>query len=246
VSGASGRVGTDALLATATAAKSGSTVTALVNGISTTVQVARDLTVASGDVIAIQRIGAQWFALGRAYTAAPADPGNDAGPDPAPVIRSGSSAFGPVETRSYRGSWRTDNDHVYQGQYGGQGNHTGCAFYGNGPRSLAGATVTSARVVVHRRSAGGITAPQTSTMWLVTQKTRPGGAPTLTSSTTGPTLGWGATNSGFAVPVSWAQAMVNGTAGGLGFFVSGGSPYMIFSGRSEFGPAFTLTINWSR
>jgi hypothetical protein len=242
----SGSVGTGALLATATAAKSGSTVTALVNGVSTTVQVARDLTVASGDVIAVQRIGAQWFALGRAYPAAPADPGNPAGPTPVPAIQSGTTAFTPVETRSYRGSWRTDNDHVYQGQYGGQGNHTGCAFYGNGPRSLAGVTVTGARIVVHRRSAGGITAPQSTTMWLITEKTRPGGAPTRTSSTAGPRLGWGQTASGFAVPTSWAQAMVNGTAGGLGFFDASGSPYVIFSGRSEYGPAFTLTINWSR
>jgi hypothetical protein len=247
VKGQPGGVGIGALLVTATTAKSGSTCTAVVNGISTSIQVARDLTVAAGDVLAVQRIGSQWFALGRAFTAAPADTQGPAGPDPKPVVRTGSTPFAPVETRSYRnGGWRTDNDFVYQGQWGGQGNHTGCAFYGNGPRSLAGATVTGARIVVHRRGSGGITAPQSTTMRLVTEKFRPGGAPTLGSTTGGPSLGWSGTNTGFAVPTSWAQAMVDGTAGGLGFFVSVGSPYVIFSGRSDYGPAFTLTINWSR
>lgn len=240
-----GQVGTDALLVTATAAKTGSTVTAYVNGILTTIQVARDLTVAAGDVLAVQRIGALWFALGRAFTAAPADPFNPAGPSPAPAVAVGTTPFAPVETRSYRGSWRTDNDYVYQGQYGGQGNHTGCAFYGNGPRSLAGATVTSARVQIHRRNGGGMTAPQSTTMRLVTEKTRPGGAPTLGASTAGPSLAWGGATS-FVIPTSWAQSIVDGTAGGLGFFVAGGSPYVIFSGRSDYGPAFTLSIAWRR
>lgn len=240
-------LGGQVLMATATAAKSGSTVTAIVNGITVTMQAARDLTVAAGDVLLVAKFGSQWTAVQRLFTAAPIDPGNPDAPNPKPPTTSGVTPFAPVETRSYRNSsWRTDNDYVYQGQYGGQGNHTGCAFYGNGPRSLAGATVTSARIAVHRRNSGGITAPQATTMRLVTQATRPGGAPTLGASTAGPTLGWGGTNTGFAIPASWAQSMVDGTAGGLGFFVSGGSPYVIFSGRSDYGPAFTLSIAWTR
>jgi hypothetical protein len=241
-----GSVGYGTLLALAAGAKTGSTVTAAVNGIPTTVQVARDLTVAAGDVLVVQRVGSQWFALGRGYPAAPAEVNQSPAPDPKPPSTSGRTAFAPVETRSYRnGEWRSDNDHVYQGQYGGQGNHTGCAFYGNGPRSLAGATVTGASIAVRRRSQGGITAAQNTTMRLVTQRTRPAGAPTLGASTAGPHLAWGGVTS-FGVPASWAQSIVDGTAGALGFFVSGGSPYVIFSGRSEYGPAFTLTINWSR
>lgn len=233
-------------LATATAAKSGSTVTASVNGITVTMQVARDLTVASGDVLLVSKFGGQWFAVQRLYAAAPADNGSDAGVNPKPVTTSGSTPFAPVETRSYRnGAWRTDNDNVYQGSFG-SGNHTGCAFYGSGPRSLAGATVTAARIVVRRHNGGGITAPQATTMRLVTERTRPAGAPTLGSSTSGPTLGWGQTNISFAVPTSWAQSMVDGTAGGLGFFDSDGSPYVIFDGRGSYGPSFTLTIAWTR
>lgn len=236
-----------ALLATATANKSGSTVTAVVNGISTTVQVARDLTVATGDVIVVERIGSQWFALGRAYTAAPATPVNEPAPPSQPSGITGTTVFGPVETRSYRnGGWRSDNTTVYQGQYGGGGNHTGAVFYGAPPRSLAGATVTGSAIIVRRQS-GGAFAAQQSTMRLMTEATRPGGAPTLTSSTSGPNLAVGqALTGGFSVPISWAQAFVDGTAGGLAFFTGTGSPYVLFSGLGDWGPAFNLIISWQR
>ena len=233
-----------ATIATATAAKSGSTVTALVNGATVTVQVFRDLSVASGDVIVVERIGSQWVALGRMFTAAPAAPINEAPPPSQPSGVTGTIVFGPVDTRTYESSWRTDNTSVYQGSYGGSGNRTGCVFYGTFPRSLAGATVLSAYFQV-RRQAGGAFAAQTATMRLMTDATRPGGAPTLTSSTTGPYLATN-TQGQHAVPTSWVQQMVDGTAGGLAFFTGSGSPYMVFSGYGDWGPAFHLTVNWQR
>lgn len=239
--------GRESLTAYATAAKSGDTVSVNVNGTVVVVKCARDITPAINDLLLIDRAGMFWTAVARLGTAA-VTPGtmNGTPPAPKPATVSGSTPFGPVETRSYRNSaWRTDNDDVYQGQYGGAGNHTGCAFYGSGPRSLSGATVSAAAVQVRRKGGGGITAAQTTTLWLVTQSTRPSGAPTLTSSTTGPSLSWGsATN--FTIPTAWAQAMVDGTAGGLAIFVSGGSPYVILDGRGAYGPSFTMTINWSR
>jgi hypothetical protein len=236
------------ILATATAAKSGSTVTANVNGTVTTVQVARDLTVASGDVLLVDRVGSEWFAVARVFPASVTTPiENDPPPDPKPAVVTGTTSISPVETRSYRsGSWRRDNDKVYQGQYGGNGNHTGAVFYGAKPRSLAGATVLSASIRVRRPNEGGANAPQATTMRLMTNATRPGGAPTLTSSTSGPSLRRGTTDASFNIPVSWAQAMVDGTAGGLAFFESDGSPYVILAGRGDYGPAFTMTIRWSR
>lgn len=236
-------------LATASAAKSGSTVTAVVDGTEVTVQVARDLAVASGDVLMLNLYGSQWIAVGRLFTAAPADttPSNGVVPPPRPTTTTGRAVISPVETRSYRsGDWRTDNDDVYQGQFGGQGNHTGCAFYGTKPRSLSGATVTSASIRVRRPDAGGANAAQATTLRLVTQSRRPGGAPTLTSSTLGPSLRRGATDNSFDIPTAWAQAMVDGTAGGLAVFDSGGSPYVILAGRGRWSAAFTMTINWRR
>ena len=234
------------LLATATAAKSGSTVTALVNGVNTTVQVARDLTVASGDVLVVQRIGAQWFALVRVWTAAPAATDPEGSPQPKPPVTTGTLVVSPVETRSYRSSygWRDSTD-VYQGEYGGWGNHIGAVFYGSKPRSLAGATVTGASVRV-RRVSGGTYAAQTTTLRLMTQATRPSGSPSLTSSTSGPSLAVGATTNSFTVPTSWVQGMVDGTAGGLAIYESDGSPYVVTAGRGTWSPAWTLTITWRR
>jgi len=239
----------DTLLATATAAKSGTTVTATVNGVETLVQVARDLTVAAGDVIMIQRFGAQWFATARFYATAPSAISEPvAPPPPKPTLITGSTVVSPVETRSYRASygWRTDNTDVYHGEYGGWGNHTGAVFYGSKPRSLAGVTVTKATIRVARPAGtGGSYAAAGTTMRLMTNATKPGGAPTLTSSTAGPSIKAG-TSTTFTIPDSWAQAMVDGTAGGLAFFTSSGSPYVIFSGKGRWSAAFTLTISWSK
>jgi hypothetical protein len=233
---------------TATGAASGGTVTVTVNGVDVQMLAARGVTFASGEPVPFIRVGGLWVALGLLGTAAlsaPASP-NPTPPPPKPTTVTGSKTFTPVETRSRQGSkWRTDNDDVYQGEYGGNGNHTGCAFYGSGPRSLAGATVTSARIKVQRKSAGGITAAQTTTLRLVTEKTRPSGAPTLGSTTTGPSLRWGQAAT-FTVPTAWAQAMVDGTAGGLAIFESDGDPYVILDGRGRYASSFALTVNYSR
>ncbi|MFD6771065.1 hypothetical protein ACFWC6_33145 [Micromonospora chalcea] len=239
--------GVGAILATSKGAKSGSTVTATVNGIDTTIQVARDLTVAAGDVLVVLRIGSQWFAVARAFAAAPTAPDNDAPPTPKPTIRAGRRVIAPVETRSYRPTWgwRTDNTDVYQGEYGSNGNHTGVAFYGSAPRSLTGATVNKATIQVKRVSAGTYAA-QPTTLRLITQSTRPSGAPTVQVSTTaGPSLAVGDSTT-FTIPSAWAQALVDGTAGGIGVYNASGSPYVRLAGRGTWSPAFTLTIDWQR
>jgi len=241
------RPGREPITGYANAAKTGDTVDVWINGTIVTVKCARDITPAQYDLLLIMRNGMYWTAVCRLGTASVTPPyGQGDAPIPRPPVTTGTSTFGPVETRSYRSlGWRTDNDDVYQGQYGGNGNHTGCAFYGSGPRSLAGATVLGATVQVRRKNAGGITAAQPTTMRLVTQSTRPGGAPTLGASTSGPSLAWGQSTP-FTIPTSWAQSMVDGTAGGLGFFVSTGSPYVIFDGRGAYSPSFTITIRWQR
>lgn len=234
------------LLATVTVTGA-TTLGVIVNGTATTVNKMNHVTAVPGDVVLISKLGAQWFAVGT-WGTAPAPVVNQPAPDPKPVTTTGSLVVSPVETRSYRTTygWRTDNTDVYHGQYGGWGNHTGSVFYGTKPRSLAGATVTSATIRVRRPSRTGSTyAAVATTMRLVTQATRPGGAPTLTSTTAGPSIKAGAETT-FTIPTSWAQSMVDGTAGGLAFFDSDGSPYIIYAGRGTWSPAFTLTINWRR
>jgi hypothetical protein len=242
--------GRESITVYATASKSGDTVTVWINGKIVTVKCARDISPATNDVLLLERTGMYWTAVARLGTAAVAPPSdNVSSPDPKPSTTTGTSVFGPVETRSYRtGSftgWRTDNDDIYQGQYGSNGLHRGCAFYGGGPRVLSGATVTGCWIQVRRKNAGGITAAQTTTLWQVAESTRPGGAPTLSNSTTGPSLAWGASTV-FGFPQSMGQALVDGTAGGLAVYTASGSPYVILDGKGAYGPSFTLTITWSR
>ncbi|MBQ1042361.1 hypothetical protein KBX03_07565 [Micromonospora sp. C72] len=221
--------------------------TGVINGVSTTIGKLAHVTAAVNDVVLVTKVGPMWWAVGKAYTA-PAPVENDTPPDPKPVVTSGTLVISPVETRSYRPTWgwRTDNDDVYHGEYGSNGNHTGCAFYGAKPRSLAGATVTRATVKVKRPAGTGSTYGAVSTtMRLLTNSTRPSGAPTLSSSTTGPTLAAGDSTT-FTIPNAWAQAIVDGTAGGIAFYSAGGSPYIIYAGRGKWSAAFTLSINWQR
>jgi hypothetical protein len=238
--------------------------TATVAGIDTTVRVAGGLTIAVGDALLIQRVGSIYVATS-VFPAAPAvappppvppedapDTG-DAAPAPKPILTTGTLVCTPVATATYRdGSWRSDGAPVhafdtYQGRYAGSafGRMTGCAFYGNKPRSLSGATVTKATIKV-RRLSGGDLAARTATLRLVSQATRPAGAPTLNESTSGPALAVNATSTAFTIPDSWAQALVDGTRGGLAISVSADSPYIRLAGRGSWSPAWTLTIHWRR
>jgi hypothetical protein len=240
--------GVPSTIAIAQGAKSSGLLSVAVAGQVISVQAARDVTFSNLDRVILVKADGIWVAVARLDTGATQDTTQTNPPPvkPKPTVTTGSKTFTPVETRSYQGSkWRTDNDNVYQGEYGGQGNHVGCAFYGSGPRSLAGATVTKATVKLRRASKGGITAAQDTTFWLLSNKTRPSGAPSRGSTTDGPNLRWGASTT-FTIPTSWAQSMVDGSAGGLAIFESDGSPYVILDGRGSYGASFAMTVYWRR
>ncbi|MDX2749660.1 hypothetical protein [Streptomyces scabiei] len=196
--------------------------TASVGGIPTTVRVVSGLAVAVGDTLLLHRVGSTYVAAAILATA------------------------------SYRdGKWRTDIGSVnyadtFQGRYAGSGygRNTGVAFYGSKPRSLSGATVTKATIRVKRLSAGDFAA-RTATLRLVTQATRPSGAPTLNETTSGPSLKVGSSGT-FTIPDAWAQAIVDGTRGGIAISISSDNPYIRFAGRGSWSAAWTLTISWRR
>jgi hypothetical protein len=256
--------GTGPLIGYADSTVSSGACVATVAGIQIAVRTVAGLTVAVGDKLLIQRVGTTYWATSVA-AAAPAVPPptppaaegkpdtGDPAPAPKPTVRTGSLVCSPVATASYRdGKWRTDigptNDaDTFQGRYGGSsyGRSTGCAFYGSKPRSLAGATVTKATIRVRRLSAGDFAA-RTATLRLVSQSTRPAGAPTLNETTSGPSLAVNSTNNAFVIPDSWAQAMVDGTRGGLAISISSDSPYIRFAGRGSWSAAWVLTIYWRR
>lgn len=257
--------GKGTLLGRADSTVSGGACTATVGGIQNTVRAVTGLTVAVGDTLLIHRVGSAYWAVGVA-AAAPAVPlpaptppdvtppdSGDSAPIPKPVVTTGTLTCPPVSTATYRdGKWRsdtgpTDSADTYQGRYAGSsyGRMTGCAFYGSKPRSIAGATVTRATLRARRLSSGDFAA-RTATLRLVSQSTRPGGAPTLNESTSGPSLAVNATNNSFVIPNSWAQAMVGGTRGGLAISISSDDPYIRLAGRGSWSAAWTLTISWRR
>lgn len=230
----------------ATAAKSAGKIAVNVNGAIRAVQAARDLTVASGDVVVVHRFGSLWFATARLFEAGVTEqPPIIAELDPNPPVITGVMAVLPVYTGTYKdGAWMPDERFIRQGVRGGNGNATGAAFYGTKPRSLVGATVTSARLE-RIRNLDGPNTPTASTLRLITEATRPAGAPTLTSTTAGPSTVPGDDIS-FTVPTAWAQEIVDGTAGGIGIYDADGVPFIQYGGRGIYPTAFTLVIDWSR
>jgi hypothetical protein len=238
---------TDGMLTgTATAAVSGATVTVAVGGATVTAKVLRGLTIAANDPLLVTRHGAMWVVLGRLAASTPTKaPAGQLSPDIPTATVDGTTLIHPVETRTWVGTWRADTDDVHQGAYGGYANATGCAFYGTvAPAALSGVTVTAASVRI-RRLTGGVHAPQALTLVRVTETTRPDGAPTVAASTAGPVLAVG-DQADATVPTAWAQAMVDGTAGGLGLYTAAGTPYARTAGIGSRADAWVLTIYWSR
>lgn len=251
-SGLGFRPGTELVQGIATSGISaGKTLTVNVNGTVVTARSARDITIASGDVVVLIRLNDQLVAIARLFAAAPAakpEEEDDPPPPPRPTTVYGTTIINPVETRSYRPNWgwRNDNDAVYQGEYSGGGNHTGCAFYGNKPKSLDGVTVLSATLRA-KRIDGGVFAHRATTLRRISNRTRPSGAPTLIAgSADGPDLAVGKTDTSVDVPASWAQDLVDGDAGGLAIFQADGSPYVRLAGRGSYSSSFALTIKWKR
>lgn len=236
----------DITTATATTISSGAACTARINGVELTVQLARDLTVAVGDVLLVHKVVDRYVGCCRLFTAAPTPDDTFEQPDPNTALVQGQTLIMPVATGTWRdASWLTSTADTLQGEYGGYGNATGVAFYGAKPATLDGATVLQATVHVGR-GAGGLAAAAATTLWLVTETDQPAGAPTLTSSTAGPVLLQGETDEVFPVPTAWAQAMVDGTAGGLALFDADGDPYARYDGRGTDPAAWMLVVDWER
>lgn len=229
--------------------KASGVVSVLVGSQTMVAQCPQDLTVASGDIVLIGKFGSSWYIVQRYYTTGIGNILNDLNVEPpvAPVTRTGTNVFLPTRTVTYRGStWRTDNDYLYQGQYGAPGNNNvGCAFYGAQVKTLHGATVTKAFIKMRRR-AGGTHAAQATFLVAVAEFSKPSGPPTLVNSYTGPKLRVGETVSEFDLDVTLAQALVDGTFGGLAVFNPLAVPYLVLDGQGEYSGSMALSISWSK
>ena len=121
---------------------------------------------------------------------------------------------------------------VAQGAYStAYGYYKGCWFHGDSAfAALAGRTVTRIALTVARKNpGGGVSGAQMHTAALHAHGTRPAGEPTfVTGGSDIGSLAWGAAAE-FDLPVWWGQALVNGTAHGVGLLrlASGNGNYSL-------------------
>lgn len=198
---------------------------------------------AVNDIVVVARDGSSSFVVGRlAAAAASADP------DPAPTPDGSTTARTvtvlPATTGTWRDGWRSGDD-VRQGDWNsGYGINTGAAFYGRQLRSLnADLSRPRSAVLRYRRGTGGVFGAQTPTFWTLSQSVRPSGAPTRLSSSSGTAVAVNRSAS-WSVPGAFLDALLSGSAGGLGIHVSGSSPYIVLDGRSSNGQSFALTVTY--
>ncbi|MEU6552123.1 hypothetical protein ABZ915_17830 [Streptomyces sp. NPDC046915] len=236
-----------------------------VAGTTVTARVAMALTVTTGNLLILSRLGSAYYVttvLPPAPTVTPDPPAptdssppvntGDKPPPSKPKTTTGTLTCVPTATATYRGSsWRSDGAPVnsfdlYQGRYGGSsfGRSTGCAFYGSKPHTLHGATCTRATLKMKRLSAGDF-AGRAVTLRLVSQTSRPSGSPTLNESTSGPKLGIGDSTT-FTLPTSWGQMLIDGTRGGIAISIGNDTPYIHLAGRGSWSAAMTLSLSWRR
>lgn len=216
----------------------------------------RGVTTAAGDIVLVFRSGHELVVVERFHAAAPtgeSDDLNDYPPNPWNSIQAGSTVVHPVETRSYRDDlgWRSDTDDVFQGNWGGH-NHAGCAFYGSKAVALIGGEVLGASIKVKRDPGSSWSTHEPTTLKRITNRTlthamvRGKIGPDFVSGTIdGPRLS-ASESRNFTIPISWGQALVDGTAGGLAIHTNSNDPKARLEGRHSWGPAFTLMLTWRR
>jgi hypothetical protein len=235
------------LTAVALTAVSGDKLTANINGIVRVITAARGLVTGSGDVILVHRYGQLWIASARVYSSAVTElPPVLIDLDPNPATISGVLTITPVSMGTWYPVAGWKDLQIWQGKHNAAAeNATAAVYYGDKPAALAGATVTGARL--EQLVGGSHTPATTATLRLLTEKARPVGAPTLGASTTGPpTPNESSYPISFTVPTAWGQAMVDGTAGGIGMYSATGSPYVTYLSRTYFPAAWTLVLDWTR
>lgn len=216
---------------------------------------------ATGDVVeVVRRDSSTWLVLGAVRTSnattvgvgsslafsfnvAPKPP-----PPPSDPVNPTANPWPKLATAS--ASWR-DNEgwyktQAYQGSYNTQwGYHRGCFFYGaNAFAPLAGVTVTKIQIYLARAGIGGqggavpmFIAPHVHATQPATKPYFPASAVNVGS------LAWNAWGD-FDLPVSWGQALINGTYKGLGHLYLGTQWYSIQDPLSTDSSNGKLTIWW--
>jgi hypothetical protein len=202
-------------------------------------------TYAVNDIVVVARDATGPFVTGRLGVG----PGAPETPAPAPVpppstVSKRSKTILPSSTGTYRSGWR-DGDELRQGDWNtGYGINFGAAFYGRQLSGL-GADLDRPRSAVLRysRLAGGVFGSQSPTVWTLDQNYRPSGAPTRLSSGTATAVAVNRSAS-WTLPTGMLDELLDGSAGGLGIYVGGSSPYIVLAGRSASSSSMSLAISY--
>lgn len=199
---------------------------------------------AVGDVVLIATTGdgRTYAILALATGTSPVVP-----PAPSPPPATGSVTFPAAAAGTYRGgAVRTDRSDVLQGDPDAGGLNQGAWFYGTAPAAtLAGATITAAKVYLDRRP-GGIPGPVPIGLYLHNQTSPPAATPpraagplTVTSLQIGE-VRW------VDLPAGWGQQIADGTAAGLGIYTVTASAYAALASLTQSGSTGALRMDWSR
>ena len=208
------------------------------NGIGYEVPYLSTYTPQVNDVVAMDWQSTKGFVTGERGTTVGSDPGYQQPVPGAPS--SGVNTFAAVDAGSYRGGWRTDNDTIVQGDWGGWGQNAGAWFYGGAiNQALNGATVDSAAIYIPRLR-GGVTAGQSLHLYHTNNNFRPAGdtaridGPHDATSPPTNSTAW------VAISTTLAQNLINGN-GGVGI---AGDPYIVLAGRSADPMTGAIQIAW--
>lgn len=134
--------------------------------------------------------------------------------------------------RTVYNGWRNDGT-VRQGQYSGQGLHTGLWLWGSDvSNAMTGKTIIRARVFITRKSTGGSASRQPVYIRWHTYTNYPSGKPTVSSDCVVAYFKWGESK-WVELPQTFCTAFANGTAKGIGIYTPNNSPYMIFDDNAK-------------
>lgn len=201
------------------------------------------------------------FIAGILSTTAPGTaPGTESPTDPNPpdlpnAIQSGTATAAATWSATARsGSWRADGNtaprYVMQGHWtsGSTADNSGFWGYGRG-LAVAGATAAGLGTIrLTRDSATGMSTAANIYLTLHGAHDKPGSPPALIS---GPVL-VGTLRHGqvsdppFALPSGWAQALLDGTAGGVGLSYAGTAHYAALAGPSVDPSAALISLPYTR
>jgi phage minor structural protein len=153
---------------------------------------------------------------------------------PAPTVQTYTTTWTSNGSASWRPSgWRTDNNYVYQGDYG-FGNHKGLWFFddANMRTTLSTSTIKSVRLYITRNSSGGSSSSQQVSIRTHNYDTQPTGEPAVGSIYNYAGFQWG---EGKWVTVSntIGEMLRDNTAKGISIHEVDGSPYMIFAASAK-------------